>query len=151
MAGGSPTRQDTFRVKVEIEHPFTHIKEDFGVWDTLSGGEVDSEDTKYYPGGMEDPLSLGGRKTSGNVTLSRLYRLDRDHGHLNALIVGAGKSEVTISKFSLDLNGSSFHNPLVYTGILKRVTPPEHDSEASGAAKIEIEVTVTGFPTIASN
>lgn len=151
MAGGSPTRQDTFRVKVEIEHPFTHNYEDFGVWDTLSGGEVDSEDTKYYPGGMEDPISLGGRKTSGNVTLSRLYRLERDHGHLNALLVGAGKSGVRIHKFSLDLNGNSFHNPLTYVGILKRVTPPEHDSEASGAAKVEIEVTVNGFPSIASN
>ena len=147
MAGG-PTREDTFRVNVKIEHPFTHVMEDFGVWDKLDGGAIDSEDTKYYPGGMEDPVSLGGRKTTDNVTLGRLYRLERDHGHLNALIVGAGKSAVTISKASLDIDGNVFGSPLVYTGRLKRVTPPTVDSQASGPAIVEIEVTVDGFPTI---
>jgi hypothetical protein len=147
MAGG-PTREDTFRVNVKIEHPFTHQMEDFGVWDKLDGGAIDSEDTKYYPGGMEDPTSLGGRKTTDNVTLGRLYRLERDHGHLNALIVGTGKSKVTIIKHSLDIDGNVYGSPLVYNGRLKRCTPPTHDSNASGAAMVEIEVTVDGFPTI---
>lgn len=148
MAGG-PTRDDTFRVNVKIEHPFTHVMEDFGVWDKLDGGAIDSDETKFYPGGMEDPESLGGRKTTDNVTLGRNYRLERDHGHLNALIVGAGKSKVTIIKHSMDINGNVYGSPLVYNGRLKRVLPPAHDSNASGAAMVEIEVTVTGFPTIA--
>jgi len=146
---GGPTREDTFRVNVKVEHPFTHQMEDFGVWDKLDGGAIDSEDTKYYPGGMEDPVSLGGRKTTDNVTLGRLYRLERDHAHLNALIVGASKSKVMIIKHSLDIDGNVFGSPLVYNGKLKRVTPPTHDANASGAAQVEIEVTIDGFPTIA--
>ena len=37
--------------------------------------------------------------------------------------------------------------PLVYSGILKRCTPPEVDSETSTAALIELEMTVSGKPT----
>ena len=37
--------------------------------------------------------------------------------------------------------------PLTYTGILKRCTPPEIDSETTTAALIELEMTVSGKPT----
>jgi hypothetical protein len=48
----------------------------------------------------------------------------------------------------MDIEGNVFGKPLVYNGRLKRVTPPEVDSEASGAALVEIEVTVDGFPSV---
>jgi hypothetical protein len=147
MAGG-PTRQDTWRITVQIKHPVTGRFNNYGVWDKLSGGAIDSDETKYNPGGMEDPVSLGGKKTVDNVTLSRLYRLERDHGTLQTLIVAAGKSPVIIAKQPMDIEGNVYGKPLVYRGRLKRVTPPETDSESSGPALVEIEVTVDGFPAI---
>lgn len=146
MAG--PTRQDTWRITLSLQHPVTGKWNTWGVWDKLSGGAIDSDDSKYYPGGMVDPVSLGGRKTVDNVTLSRLYRLERDQGQINTLIVGAGRSKVKISKQAMDIEGNVYGKPLVYNGRLKRVTPPEVDSEASGAALVEIEVTVDGFPSV---
>jgi hypothetical protein len=146
MAG--PTRQDTWRVSLQLQHPATGKWQPWGVWDKLTGGAVDSDDSKYYPGGMADPVSLGGRKQVDNVTLSRLYRLERDQGQINTLIVAAGKSRVIITKRAMDIEGNVFGKPLVYNGRLKRVTPPEVDSEASGAALVEIEVTVDGFPSV---
>jgi hypothetical protein len=130
-------------------HPVTGRYFNAGVWDKLSGGAIDSDDSKYYPGGMVDPVSLGGRKTVDNVTLSRLFLLERDQGILQTLIVGAGKSRVVISKQAMDIEGNVFGKPLTYNGRLKRITPPEVDSEASAAAMVEMEVTVDGFPVVA--
>lgn len=139
----NPTRQDTYKVTVDVNGI------PWGVWDKMTGGEVDSDETKYNPGGMEDPISLGGRRTTGNLTISRLYRLVRDHDNAHKLIDGVGKHSVTVTKTVMDIDGH-IHDPstsIVYHGILKRVTLPEVDSESSNAGLIEIEVTINGFPT----
>ena len=60
------------------------------------------------------------------------------------LITRAGKGQVVIKKKSLDVDGNVFGAPLVYTGRLKMVHPPEPDSTASTEALIELEVTPTG-------
>jgi|SRR5215469_2104147 hypothetical protein len=147
MAGG-PTRQDTHKIVVSIENRKTGKMQNYGVWDKWTGGEVDSDSTNYYPGGMADPVSLGGRRTTANVVVSRLYRLERDHLHLQEWINAAGKSQAHISRQPLDINGNVFGKPIVYNAILKKVTPPPLDSEQSGAAIVELEFTVTGFPTV---
>jgi hypothetical protein len=113
----------------------------------MSGGEIDSDDAKYYPGGMAPPVSLGGRKSVGNVTVSRLYRLARDHDAVQVLIDAAGKASMVVTKQPLDVDGNVYGRPIVYKGTLKRVTPPEVDSESSSAAMIELEMTVEGFPS----
>lgn len=145
---GGPTRQDTYAITVTVFRPdnpsIPLIK---GVWDKMSGGEVDSAESKYHPGAMGDPISLGGRKTAGNVTVSRLYRLGRDHDAMQSLINAVGKSKVTISKQPLDLDANVYGSPIVYNGTLKRVSPPDVDSETSEAGIIELEVTVDGYPT----
>lgn len=137
---GGPTRQDTYRITATIDN------KNWGVWDKLTGGEVDSDETKYKPGGMAPHVSLGGSRTTGNLTLSRLYRLARDHNRVMELINGAGKARVVVSKQPLDIDGNVFGAPLVYTGTLKRVMTPEVDSESSSAGLLEIEITPDGFP-----
>jgi hypothetical protein len=144
---GGPTRQDTARITVHIEDPDTGNMVNHGVWDKMGGGAIDSDDNKYYPGGMVEPVSLGGRKTVDNVTVSRLYRLARDHDKVHKLIHSVGKSDGIIVKQPMDIQGNVYGTPLVYRGKLKRVTPPETDSEASAAALIELEFVVDGFPT----
>lgn len=147
MAGG-PTRQDTHRITVQIANPNTGVLSDFGVWDTFSGGDVDSDQNQYYPGGMVPPVALGGRKTAGNVTVSRLYRLERDHDRMQFLIDAASESKMVVKRQPLDLNGNSYGKALVYRGILKHVTPPDLDSQQSGPALLQLEMTVDGFPTL---
>jgi len=149
MAGG-PTRQDTYRLTVNIQNPATGNMINYGVWDKQSGGAIDSDDNKYNPGGMAAPVSIGGRKTVDNVVLSRLYRLMRDHDHIQRLFDGVGRSRVVIAKQPMDIEGNVYGKPIVYNGRLKRVTPPEVDSEASAAGLIEIEVVVDGFPVKAA-
>lgn len=146
MAG--PTREDTYAVAVTIFRPDNAsvpiIK---GIWDKMTGGAIDSEESVYHPGAMEDPVSLGGRKTVENVVLTRLYRLGRDHDALQSLMNAVGKSKVTVSKQPLDVDANVYGRPLVYNGTLKRVSPPDVDSEGSAAGLIEIEVTVDGYPS----
>jgi hypothetical protein len=136
----SGTRQDTFVVRAKVGNG------KWGIWDKRSGGELDSEDVKYYPGGMFEAISLGGRRTTGNVTLSRLYDKIDDQGTINDLFAAVGKKQIQITQRAMDLDGNEWGNPIMYLGILKRVTIPDVDSESTSAALIEIEATITGVP-----
>jgi hypothetical protein len=146
---GGPTRSDTWAVFVQVEDIRTGRMMDLGIWDKKDGGEVDSEETKYKPGGMQSQVSLGGSKLTGNVTFSRLYRLLRDHATVHqTLITGAGRASVILMQQPLDINGNQFGRPIVYRGTLKRVSPPTVDSESSDPAMIELEMTIDGEPVI---
>jgi hypothetical protein len=118
-----------------------------GIWDSLTGGEVDSADTTYRPGAMGDPISLGGQITVGTLTVGRLYDLQRDLPLIHWLISQVGAGTVTISKKALDPDKNVFGKPLTYTGRLKKVTPPEVDSESSDAALITLDITPVGTVT----
>lgn len=134
-------RQDQYSIHVIVD------QEDTGVWDKMSGGMVDSEETKYKPGGMAPSKTLGGTRDTETLTVSRLYELERDHnGLVQRLLAGAGRLRVVVNKQPLDPNGSPFGNPLTYAGVLKSCSPPEVDSESSDAALLAIEVTVEGEP-----
>lgn len=131
-------RQDQYDIKVSIDGV------DLGTFDKLSGGEVDSEETTYKPGAMGARVSLGGSVNVGAVTVSRLYDLTRDHGIVHWLIARAGRASAVVSKQPLDVDGNVFGRPIVYSGKLKQVNPPEVDSESSDSALIELEITPAG-------
>ena len=118
--------------------------EDWGVFDGFSGGEADSEDSKHRPGGMGDEISLGGQKTIGNVTISRLYDLERDHGKVKPLMNRVGRARIVASRQPLDRDGFPVGEPDVYTGVVKSVTKPDHDSNSDDPALFEIEFTANG-------
>lgn len=152
MSSQGPTRADTFQVNVQVEdvrHP-ARIMLNLGTWDKRGGGQLDSEEMRYNPGGMQPAVSLGGRKNVDNVTVSRLYRIVRDHNDLiQRLFNGVGRAKMIVSQQPLDISGDgSGIRPIVWRGTLKRVTPPEHDSESSDAALIELEMTVEGEPVV---
>lgn len=146
-SSGGPTREDTYRVTVQIAHPRTGVMLNYGVFDKMSGGEVDSDETRYYPGGMAPPISLGGRKTVSNVVVSRIYKLGRDHDVYQQLVNSVGKSRGVVIKQPLDIDANVYGRPIVYNCTLKRVKAPDVDSETSGAGLLEMEFTVEGFPT----
>jgi hypothetical protein len=134
------SRSDQFDVTVTVKHSSLVPDLSLGTFDTFSGGEVDSEETKYWPGGLGQQISLGGRRTVGNVTVGRLYSLTNDHKNMAKLMGLAGRATVVVTKTSLTPDGVATGDPLVYTGKLKSVTPPDHDSESSDASTWEMEV-----------
>lgn len=148
MASGGPTREDTWQINVQIEDVAAGDGSmiDLGIWDKKSGGDLDSTDTVYRPGAMGPQVSLGGPKTTSAITVSRLYRLERDHQHMARLWRAVGRGQMIVSQQPLDIEGNVFGKPIVYSGKLKTVKAPPVDSEASGAAMLELEMTVEGEP-----
>lgn len=137
-----PTRQDTFIVRVTLNGS------SLGVWDKKTGGALDSDEVKYYPGGMVPPISLGGKRTTDNVTLQRNYDRKDDHDKINALFAAAGKGKVSIAQKPMDQDGKEYGRSIVYNGTLKRVQIPDVDAESTAAALVEIEVTISGYPAL---
>jgi hypothetical protein len=133
------SRQDQYLVTVSVDGIGN-----LGVFDTFSGGEVDSDEQKYSPGGMAPPVSLGGAVTMGNVTVQRLYVLERDVPIVHQLLAATGRAGIQVTKQSLDVNRVPYGRPLVYTGILKKTQPPDHDSTSSDPALLELEFVPTG-------
>jgi len=130
------SRVDQYNVTVSIDGV------SYGTWDHLTGGDIDSVETKYAPGGMAPQVSLGGKQEVANVTLERLYDLTRDHTTVPTLRSKVGKGAVTVSKQPLDVDGNAFGSPIVYKGKLKKLGLPDANSESSEAAKIQLEVSV---------
>lgn len=129
-------RQDQFSIGVTVQG--VNIT---GVWDKMTGGDVDSEETKYKPGAMGAPVSLGGVKTVNNVVVSRLYDPVRDNPLVAQLLPIVGRAAMSVSKQSLDSDGhTTGGSPLTYLGVLKNCTLPEPDSESSAAAMIQLEL-----------
>lgn len=132
------SREDQFNVTVTVSRGGTTL--DLGTFDSFDGGEIDSEETNYFPGGLAAKITLGGRRSVSNFTVGRLYDLIRDHPRMGWLAAGVGKADVTATKTSIDVDGNAYDKPLVYKGKLKQLTPPGHDSESSDAATWEMEV-----------
>ena len=135
----NPTREDTWLVTINIEG------RDLGIFDKLEGGEVDSDENKYYPGGMAPEISLGGRQTIGELTASRYYDTQRDHPIFAWIRQQAGAGRGIVSAVPLDFHGNPAGPPIVYTGIVKTANLPDIDSESGDAAVMEIAFTPDGL------
>jgi hypothetical protein len=145
MADGQ--RSDLFSVAVTATDPATGESRQIGLWDGLSGGELDSEETVYNAsGGVR--VSLGGKTTPGNVVLKRLYDLTRDNPNEAFMLALVGRGDISVSKQPTNSAYAASGRPMSYLGTLKRYTPPEVDSDSSDPAMVEIEVTVKGNPKV---
>lgn len=132
----SPTREDTWTVTLLLDG------KDEGIWDKKEGGEADSEELKYPPGGMADEISMGGHKTYGNVTISRYCDWARDWPKVPFWMNAAGSIRGTIGQQPMDVNGNPQGKPLTYSGTMKTCTPPEPDSTGTDEGRIEMEFTI---------
>jgi hypothetical protein len=134
----APTREDTWLVTCRVDEL------DLGTFDSFDGGEGDSEEAKYSPGGMEPEISLGGRQTIGNVTIGRYYDRLRDAPVLKPLYGKRGSGRGTIGVTPLAPDGTRGGDPTTWTGTLKTVTHPPVDSTGNDAAKLTLEFTCDG-------
>ena len=133
-------RQDQYAITLHVGG------NSYGFRDKKTGGELDSEESKYYAGAMSNPLSLGGRRTPGNITLQRLFG-PQDAQWLDKLYDAVGRQKATVTQRPLDKDGNGWgKGPITWNGTLKRVSAPDVDSEGTGASLIEVEVTVDSAP-----
>jgi hypothetical protein len=121
-------RTDQERVTVRVDDL------DLGVFQTFSGGGTAADDTKNRPGGMGPEESLGGPVSRDAFTVGRLYKLERDHPYFKTLQSKTGHGRVVAVRQKLNKNRTPFGDPETYTGTLIKVTPPDHDSNASPSA-----------------
>ena len=141
--GDNATRQDTFKVWLFVDH------RNVGIWDKKTGGELDSDELKYYPGNMAPAISLGGKKLPGNITLQREFDGQVDGDWLPFLFASAGSKRATVHQKPLDFDGNGYGKTITWHGILKKVQVPDHDSEGNAAALIEVEISVDKVPAAA--
>lgn len=138
----NPTREDTHLLTLSINGgPNVGIR-NLGTWDQKEGGEIDSEENKYKPGGMAAEISLGGTKTLGNITFRRYYDWARDDPHMAWLIARVGSGRGSMGIQMLDVHGNPQGGLLNYGGTLKAVVPPDLDSTSNDPAMLECEFTI---------
>jgi len=131
----SPTREDTWLVTCSLDG------RNLGTFDSKSGGELDSEEAKYRPGGMQPEISLGGSVTTGNLTIGRYCDTVRDWPLIKWLSTRRGSGHGTVGITPLSPAGVRAGDPLTYTGTLKTVNLPDTDSTGNDVAKLELEFT----------
>lgn len=76
---------------------------DYGTWDKVDGGEIDSGSTAMRSAGIVTPVSLGGPPSISNLVVTRGYRFQRDHQVLQQMIDSVGRSSVTVTIQPLDV------------------------------------------------
>lgn len=132
-----PSRVNQARITVVVDGV------SLGVFEKRTGGEADSSSTQYKLGGMGPRISLGGSPEVPNVIVAGLYNVDRQ-SRIKTLLGRAGKAGMSVTEQPLDDDGAAFGEPLVWSGTMKRVMPPERDANSDDAAVLEIEMEVSG-------
>jgi hypothetical protein len=127
-------RQDQATISVPVlpvQLPFVKS------WATLEGGDLESEDTKTRPGGMLGQVNLGGPTTRSDATVMRPYTAEL-HPYIVALEEIAGQGVMNITYTILNAVGQTIGPVVTLTGLLKSVTRPNFDSNATGAAMLTL-------------
>lgn len=125
-------RQDQFDVTLIVDNV------DYGTWSNRTGGNREAESTVHKPGGMRDPIALGGSPMTDAVVLRKLTDPDTEAA-LHAL-VGKGRAKVTSQP--LDESGIAYKRATVWEGVLSACRPAEHDANSQDEAMLEVEVAV---------
>lgn len=111
--------------------------QDFGYWAVAEGGGVETEDSTYDD--WDGEQQLGGKRSRGEITLRKLYR-ESVHAVYRTLDAKAGRGNVTLTRAPTDDDGVSWGDPIVNTGKLGGVKPPDVDKGSSDGGEIELTV-----------
>jgi hypothetical protein len=107
------------------------------VWQSLSGGDVQSNTLNVRPGGFLSTYSLGGPVKRNDATVKRLYG-SSIHENITALENACGTSRMWISYTPLDADGNPNGTTVTLVGTLKQVQRPTFDAETSGVAVLTL-------------
>lgn len=113
-----------------------------GVFDTLSGGEITSENSKHRAGGMGRQKSYPAMADTDDITVSRVFERDRDAEKLRQLRRRVGRAAASATEQPLDDDGAPWGTPTTYTGTLIGIAPGEADSNSSDPRMFELTIQV---------
>ena len=111
--------------------------QDYGYWAVKEGGGIETEDSSYDD--WDGPVQLGGKRTRAEITLRKLYR-EQVHAVFRRLDARAGRGAVILTVAPTDDDGVSWGDPIIYTGKLGNVAPPDVDKGSSDGGEIELTV-----------
>lgn len=111
--------------------------QDFGYWAVKEGGGIETEDSTYDD--YDGEVQLGGKRSRGEITLRKLYR-EQVHGAYRTLDAKAGRGKCVVTASPTDDDGVSWGDPIINTGILGNVSPPDVDKGSSDGGEIELVV-----------
>jgi hypothetical protein len=100
------------------------------------GGGVETEDSTYDD--WDGEQQLGGKRTRAEITLRKLYR-EQVHAIYRTLDAKAGRGNC-VDALADDDDGVSWGDPIINTGKLGGVKPPDVDKGSSDGGEIEITV-----------
>jgi hypothetical protein len=126
-------REDTYSVYLRVD-----TIGDVGEFDSLDGGDADSEEKVYTANGGV-LISLGGKQTIEPLTLERLYT-EATHALYHRLVAVRGRVRAYVTKQPETPDGKPLGRSIVYGGVLKTVTGSKVDSESNEAAKLTVVV-----------
>lgn len=114
--------------------------EDFGAFDGFAGGAYDTGEQKYTPyDGVQ--RTYADTKSTSNVTASRIYTPSRD-GALVRRHEELREKPFVFTVQDKDADGNFQQNRPPYRGFVKMITPPDGDSNGTGIAMLQIELSV---------
>jgi hypothetical protein len=111
-----------------------------GYFMTKQGGEIQADSAKVYDGGTSVPEIITSPAETGNVTISRGYKQERDDAVLQNLRGKVGRYSTTIKVQQTDADLVPIGSATVYAGaVLVRLTEPDFDSSSGDPTTIEME------------
>ena len=111
-----------------------------GIFDKMTGGDMDAKVTLHRPGGMGALQSFLALPEPTAVTISRVYVEDRDHALIGQLRTLVGSDYLTISAQPLDQNAAPFGTPTIYRGRLTNVKAGNADSTSSTPRMFDLDI-----------
>ena len=130
------TTQD--RIRISVEDPKGLLK---GPWATMSDSGVEWEVSKgREEAGGEDVVTTG-KRTRGQVTVSRKYDATRDAYVEDQINAGALEGvKVTVTKVFLDGAYNPIPGKRISKGglVLSQMTPPEADADSAERAMLQL-------------
>lgn len=128
-----PGTKNAFRVSLKI------AGNDWGTFQTKTGGKTSGNTGLSYPGAMADPVPLTGLPATDTITLTRRYN-ETDHDRMSQLVNGIGRYVCTVRQQPLDADGNANGAPITWSGILDGFLPPDVDSASADEAMLEIDI-----------
>lgn len=111
--------------------------QDYGYWAVKEGGGIETDDSTYDD--WDGEVKLGGKRTRNEITLRKLYR-ENVHSFYRQLDALAGRGLAVVTSSPTRDDGVSWGNPIVNTGQLGNVSPPDVDKGSSDGGEIEVTV-----------
>jgi len=111
--------------------------QDYGYWAVKEGGGIETEDATYDD--WDGEVKLGGKRTRGEITLRKLYR-EQVHAVYRRMDARAGRGVCVVTAAPTNDDGVSWGDPIINTGILGNVMPPDVDKSSSDGGELEVVV-----------